>query len=123
MNEFLEPLIANVVGIAGAALVPVLVGLVVQLLRRVNLQLDAERQERVRAIVRKVVLKIEEIAARELREGLRRWTSEEKLAMATSEVIDELKGKVTAAAAQQAIHAELPTLGIGAAVGKPSRTQ
>jgi hypothetical protein len=123
MNEFLEPIIANVVGIGGAALVTALVGLVVRLLQRVNIQLDAEKQERVRAIVRKVVLKVEEIAARELRELGKKWTGPEKLAEATSEIIDELKGKKTAGEVQKLVHAELPVLGLGAAVGKPQQTK
>lgn len=123
MNEFLEPIIANVVGIGGAALVTALVGLVVRLFQRANIQLDAEKQERVRAIVRKVVLKVEEIAARELRELGRKWTGPEKLAEATSEIIDELKGKKTAGEVQKLVHAELPVLGFGAAVGKPQQTK
>lgn len=113
MDEILREIAVEVVRIAMVALVSIAVPLLVQLLRRVNIQLSVEEQARVNTTAMIIAAEVEEWAASRIKMNLP-VGSGEKLQRATARMVETLPG-MTPERAEAAVAAALPQLGLGAA--------
>lgn len=123
----MEQLIEEVLKALGVVLATGLVALVVQLLKRMGIALDVERQQQLESMARQAVAKVEEIAAVHAKAQVREWTGPEKLSAAVADIVEKLP-RVDREEAKAIVQAVLPSMGIGAAagaaeLGKALRTQ
>lgn len=95
-----------------AAATPVLVGLVmallIKLLQRLHLSISAEQQAKLEALVRRAILKVEEVMAARIKKGLP-VTSADKLESAIAEVTGQAPS-LSRSEAASLIHAQLPLM-------------
>lgn len=110
----MDPIIDELVKVLGAALASALTALVIQLLRKQNIELSAERQAQLESIARHAILVVEERSAAALKAGLRKMTPAEKLAAGVSVFVSKAPG-VSDEEAREIVEAQLPVVR-GAAV-------
>lgn len=112
----MEQVIDQVMQMLGAALAAALVGLVVQLLRKMGIALDAERQAQLEYTAKQAVLRVEEQAAAYVKTHAVKMLPKDKLEKAVADVLTKIP-RVSQAEAEDIVQAVLPQLGIGAAAG------
>lgn len=108
-NHIFQTTIEGVAAAAAIALAPILVQWALKQLKKIGVQLDAEQQQKLEYFAKQAILRIEEWAAKKA--GV---TSFQKLTLAADQV--QAATGVSQGAAIDAIHAALPTLGLGKAV-------
>ena len=117
-NTFITSLSQQIVAVVLPLLASTLVALVVLGLKKLGLSIDADKQAQLEYVAKQAVLKVEEqVSARvagAVDASLGPITS--KLNMAVVDVIAKLP-RVSKQEAEDAIHAALPQLGLGAAAG------
>lgn len=111
-----DALIETLVQSAVVVLVPMIVAAVVQVLRRLRIQLSAEQEAALTVAVRRAVLEAEEWAATRIKAKLPA-TSYQKLTRATESLIQPFG--LTHQEAETRIKAILPELGLGASANFP----
>lgn len=123
MDALLEPIIDEGVKALFALLIGLLLPLIWQLLKRVGISIDLDKQQQIEAAARQAVLRVEENAAAHVKQKVRTWTGTEKLNAAVADVIDRLP-HVDRTEAERIVQAVLPGLGLGATeLGKALRTK
>jgi len=115
-HTFLGQLSTQLVQIILPILASALVALVVMALKKLGISISADNQAKLDYTAKQAVLKMQEVAASKLQQGLERIPGAQKLELATADVLAKLPN-VTQAEAVDAIHAALPQLGLGAAAG------
>lgn len=114
LNELLTQVTHALGGILAAAIVAV----AVQLLRRLNISIDADRKAKLEYVVRQAVLAVEERAAALAKQhGAAVIMTANEKAQAALEAVVERIHNVDVDEARQVIQAVLPQLGIGATAG------
>lgn len=114
MRDALLDVMRLSIEIAVATLAPLLVGIAVQYLRRLNVQLSAEQQAKLEHAVEQVILEVEEWAAQRLKANLA-VSSPDKLTRAATGLL-QLRPDLSLNQAIELIHAQLPKMGTGATV-------
>lgn len=109
LNEIVKTAVITSIGLVG----PVIVGLLVQLFRKANLELSAAQQAQLREAVQNVLVEVEEWAAQRLKADIP-VTSGQKLSKAVEAIMD-LQPILTETEAEALVRQELPKLGLGAA--------
>lgn len=109
----LAPLYDEVIKILGAALGMLLSAVLVQVLRKLNLQLSAEQHARLETYTAEAIRFAEEWASQRLKAN-KPVNSAEKLEQAIAALVDRIPG-ITREEAIAIIHAQLPRVGTGAA--------
>lgn len=114
----MDAVIDQLVQLAGAVLAPLLVAVVVQVLRRIGLSVDAERKAMLEYFAKQAVLGVEERAAAWAKANIsgRAMSGAEKMQAALEEVLARVP-RVSREEAKAVIEAVLPQLHIGAAAG------
>jgi hypothetical protein len=107
MDEILKLILQTAI----MALVPTIVAMAIQTLRRLHIQLSAEQEARLDAAVRRAILEAEEWAAGRLKSKLP-VTSYQKLSRAVEQVTPAFD--LTPEQAEARVKAALPELGLGA---------
>lgn len=97
----------------GTLISGLIIALLVQAFRKLGFSLDAEREAQLEYVVRQEVLRVEERAARMLKESGIQQRGEQKLRDVLIAVTDRIP-RVDHAEAERIVHAVLPQLGLGA---------
>lgn len=113
MDDFLTEALKIILVPAVAAISTALTALIVQLLRKANIELSAENRAKLETITQQGILLMEEKAAAALRAGVGQVAAREKLEGAMEYLLDKVPG-VTREEAQNLVLSELPKLGLGA---------
>jgi lysozyme family protein len=111
-GQALQPVIATIASVVGVLLSAVLV----RLLKKYGIEIDAAQQAKLEHFARQAVLRVEERAAAALKEGgltLSQPSARAKMSEAVS-IVREAVSTATANEARGAIEAALPTVGLGA---------
>lgn len=114
MNDLLTEALRTILQTALAALVPMLIALIVQQLRKVGLQVNAEHQAKLEHYAQLAALEAEEWASQRIKAHIGQVLPREKLERAIATLLDRVPG-ITRQEATAIIHAQLPLLGAGAA--------
>jgi hypothetical protein len=107
-------------GLVTTVIVPLVTALLVQWLRKLNLDISGQQQAKIQYHVQQAVLEAEEWAARRLQANIA-TTPGDKLDRATTTITAKLPG-VDLTEAADLVHAELPKAGLGAAAPVPTST-
>jgi hypothetical protein len=107
-NELTQQIINAVLATATPILVGLVMALLLKLLKRFNFSLEAEQQAKIEALVRRAILRVEEIFAAKVKAGVR-VTAADKLESAIAEVTGE-QPSLTRSDAAALIHAQLPLM-------------
>lgn len=123
----METLIDAIVKTLGGALLVALIALAAKLYTRMGIALTVERQQQLESAARQAVMRIEELAAAQLKLGLAAWNGPQKLSAAVTDIVDKLP-RVDRSEAERIVQAVLPSLGLGATavvveLGKALRTR
>jgi hypothetical protein len=110
----LDALFTPVVQALGSALVAAVLALIVQLVRRIGIDLTAQQQAKIEHYARLAIQAAEEWAGRQIKAHLTPPQSVDKLVYATKYLLTRVPG-LTEAEAQDLIHAQLSAVGKGAA--------
>jgi len=111
----MDVLIGEVLKFAGAALASALVVLVVKLLQRVGIALDADRREALERVALQGAARAEEWAEKQIKAKLK-VPSAAKMNQAIAHVLERIPN-VTAEEAEAVVTAALPQMGLGASAG------
>lgn len=105
--------------VIGTALASLLTAIATQVLRRLNLQLTAQRQAEIEHVVGLAITRVEEFGANYLRRHGFALDASQKLQMAVTEIVGKIP-RIDRAEAEAIVHALLPAMGLGAtaALGK-----
>lgn len=114
MDGVMQTVLAPVLEALATAAVAAFLALVIQLARRVGLDLSAQQQARVEHYARLAIAAAEEWAARQIKEQHEAPASADKLAYAIQALLMQVPG-VSEQEAEDVIHASLERLGKGAA--------
>jgi hypothetical protein len=114
MDQLLSELVSVILAAAAAALAPLVVSVALQFLRRLNIELSEAHQAKLEFWARRGILIAEEWAAQRIKAQVGQVTSTQKLEKAIAAMLDKVPG-ITRDEAIEIIHAQLPTLGAGAA--------
>jgi iron-sulfur cluster repair protein YtfE (RIC family) len=110
----MDEIIQHVIQVAGVALAGLLTAVLVRLFKKFGIDLDAQKQAQLEYYAKQAVLRVEELAAQQLRKYQQSLTSEAKLSKAVSDVVEHVP-RATREQAADAVHAALPQVGLGAA--------
>lgn len=108
VNELVKSVLIASVGLLG----PLVVGVLVQLLRKVNVELSSAQEQKVRELVQNVLLEVEEWASHRLKAQIP-VTSGQKLSRAVEAILNKIPG-IDEAEAELLVRQELPKVGLGA---------
>lgn len=111
-----DALIDQVMQALGVVLAGALVALVIQILRKIGITLDADKQAQLEYFAKQAVLRVEEYAATYAKKKLVGLTESQKFSMAVTDLIEKVP-RVDRVEAERIVTAVLPQLGIGAAAG------
>jgi len=103
-----KEILTTVITAAVPVLVTLVTALLIKALKRVGLDLDAERQAQLEGIVKRAILKVEEVFEAKIKAG-QPVTAADKLSAAVTDVIKNAPN-LTPQQAADAIHAQLPLM-------------
>lgn len=113
----MDVIVSELVQVVGSVLAAALVALVVRLLQKVGLQIDAEKRAHLEAAAVQAVARAEEWAAAQVKAKLaKKIPSAEKFERAVADVLDRVPG-VDRAEAEAIVTSALPAMGVGASAG------
>ena len=112
MQEIINEVIKAVLVTSIGALGPIVVAIVVQLLRKVNIELGVAQQDQIRLAVQNILLEVEEWASHRIKASIN-VTSGQKMERAVESILNKFPG-VDEAEAQKLVREELPKIGLGA---------
>lgn len=108
INEVVKTVLVSSIGLIG----PIVVGIIFQLFRKVNVELGVAQQDQIRTAVQNILLEVEEWASHRIKAQLS-VTSGAKLERAVESIIEKFPG-VSEAEAEKLVREELPKVGLGA---------
>lgn len=112
MQEILNELVKSVLVASVGLLGPLVVGLVVQMFRKANVELSQSQQDQVRSVVQNILLEVEEWASHRIKAQVQ-VTSGAKLERAIESIVEKFPG-ISEAEAEKLVREELPKIGLGA---------
>ena len=108
LNEVVKALVVASVGV----IAPVVVAILVQLFRKVNIDLSQAQQATLRNTVQDILVEVEEWASHRIKANVP-VTSGQKLSKAVDAIVEE-KPNLSEAEAEALVRQELPKIGLGA---------
>ena len=108
INEIVKALVVTSIG----AVAPLVVAVIVQLFRKVNIELGVAQQDQVRIVVQNILLEVEEWASHRIKASVP-VTSGAKMERAIESIINKVPG-INEEEAEQLVREELPKIGLGA---------
>lgn len=112
--EFIDEFVKTVLQIAAPVIASLAVGVLVQLARKLGLEIGAEKEARLKGQARAAILSTEERAATLLKHHATKLTQHQKLQQTLSALMVRVPG-LSHEEAQRLIQQELPRVGAGAA--------